>query len=64
MSIDRKVTKQDLSNLSQLAVQQKNQRALKIKTRILKQAHDIKLDENLFNITKNLDEVDEAAKKI
>ena len=36
MSIYSKVTEQDLINLRKLAEQQKNQRALKIKNRILK----------------------------
>ena len=42
MSIYRNVTKQDLNNLRKLADQQRNQRALKIENRILKQTHDIK----------------------
>ena len=44
------VTQQDLTNLGKLAEQQKNQRAIKIKNRILK-THDKKL-ENLSPITK------------
>ena len=57
MSIYSNVTEQDLINLRKLAEQQKNQRALKIKNRISKQTHDIKLAENLSPITEKLDEV-------
>ena len=53
MSNYSKVTEQDLDNLRKLAEQQKNQRALKIKSRILKQTHDIKLAESLSPITIN-----------
>ena len=41
MSIYSKVTEQDMINLRKLAEQQKKQRAIKIKNRILKQTHDI-----------------------
>ena len=58
MSIYSNVNEQDLINLRKLAEQQKNQRAEKIKNRILKQTHDVKLAESLSPITKNLDEVD------
>ena len=47
-----------------MAEQQKNQRALEIKNRILKQTHDIKLAESLSPITKKLDEVKEPTKKL
>ena len=63
MSIYSNVTEQDLVNLRKLAQQQKNQRALKIKNRILKQTHDVKLAESLSPITKKLDEVGEIVKK-
>ena len=53
MSFYSKVTEQDLNNLQKLAEQQKNQRALKIKNRILKQTHDINLAESLSPITKH-----------
>ena len=56
MSIYSNVTEIDLDNLRKLAAQQKDQRALKIKNRILKQTHDIKLAESLSPITKKLDE--------
>ena len=56
MSIYRNVTEQDLINLRKLAQQQKNQRAEKIKNRILKQTHDVKLAESLSPITEKLDE--------
>ena len=53
MSICFNVTKEDLINFRKLAEQQKNHRAEKIKNRILKQSHDIKLAETLSLITKN-----------
>ena len=56
MSIYSNVTEIDLDNLRKLAQQQKEQRALKIKNRILKQTHDEKLSESLSPITKKLDE--------
>ena len=56
MSIYSNVTEQDLENLRKLDEQQKNQRALKIKNRILKQTHDVKLAESLSPITEKLDE--------
>ena len=40
MSIYSNVTETDLDNLRKLSEQQKEQRALKIKNRILKQTHD------------------------
>ena len=51
MSIYSNVTEQDLINLLKIAEQQINQRALKIKNRILKQTHDIKIAESLSPIT-------------
>ena len=51
-------------NLRELAEQQKNQRALKIKNRILRQTHDIKLAESLSPITKKLDEVNKTIIKL
>ena len=57
MSIYSIVTEKDLINLRKLAEQQKNQRALKIKNKILKQTHDVKLAESLSPITEKLDEV-------
>ena len=64
MSIYSNVTEKDLDNLRKLAYQQKNQRAEKIKNRILRQTHDIKLAESLSPITKKLDEVNKSTKKI
>ena len=58
MSIYSNVTEQDLINLRKLAEQQKEQRALKIKNRILKETHNIKLAESLSPITKRLDLVE------
>ena len=42
MSFFSNVTEQHLNNFRKLAEQQKEQRALKIKNKILKQTHDIK----------------------
>ena len=64
MSIYSNVTEQDMINLRKLAEQQKSQRALKIKNRILKQTHDIKLAESLSPITKKLDEVKETTQQL
>ena len=64
MSIYSNVTEDDLDNLRKLAEQQKNERALKIKNRILKQTHDVKLAENLSPITKKLDTINESTKEI
>ena len=64
MSIYSNVTEQDLINLRKLAEQQKNQRDLKIKNRILKQTHDVKLAESLSPITKKLDEINESTKEL
>ena len=64
MSIYSNVSEQDMINLRKLAEQQKNQRALKIKNRILKQTHDVKLAESLSPITKKLDEVKESTQKL
>ena len=63
MSIYSNVTEQDLENLRKLAEQQKNQRAEKIKKRILKQTHDIKLAESLSTVTKKLDEVNKSTQE-
>ena len=64
MSIYSNVTEEDLINLRKLAEQQKEQRAIKIKNRILKQTHDKKLAESLSPITKKLEEVNKSTKKI
>ena len=64
MSIYSNVTEQDLINLRKLGNQQKNPRAEKIKFKILKQAHNIKLAESLSPITKKLDNINENAKKV
>ena len=63
MSIYSNVTEQDLINLRNLAEQQKNQRAEKIK-RISEQTHDVKLAESLSPITKNLDTINESTKNL
>ena len=53
MSKYSNVTEQDLINLRNLAEQQKNQRAEKIKNRNLKQTHDFNLAKSLSPITEN-----------
>ena len=58
MSIYSNVTEKELENLRKLAEQQKEQIALKIKNRILKQTHDDKLAESFSPITKRLDLVE------
>ena len=58
------MTEQDLINLRKLAEQQKNQRAPKIKNRILKQTLDKKLAESFCLVTKNLSELNESTKKL
>ena len=64
MSIYSNVTQKDLDNLRKLADQQKNQRAIKIKSRILKQTHDVKLAESLSPITKKLDKINESTQNL
>ena len=64
MSIYSNVTEKDLFNLRKIAEQQKGQRAIKIKNRTFRQTHDKKLAGKYSTITKNLDEVNESAKKL
>ena len=63
MSIYSNVNEQDLINLRKLAEQQKEQRTLKIKYKILKQTHDKKLAESLGPITERLEEIKKILKK-
>ena len=63
MSIYSNVTEQDLNNLRKLAEQQKEQQALKIKNRILKQTFDEKVAESFSPITEKLDKVVEIIKE-
>ena len=58
MSIYSNVTEQDSINLRKLAEQQKNERAQKIRNKILKQTHDKELAECLSPIIKRLDLVE------
>ena len=58
------VTEQDLNNLRILTEQQKNQRAVKIENRILKQTRDKKTGRKSSAINKKLEEVNESTKKI
>ena len=64
MSIYSNVTEKDLDNLRKLANQQKNERSRKIKNRILKQTHDVKLAESLSPITKKLDKINESTQNL
>ena len=64
MNFHSNVTEQDLFYLHELAEQQKNQRAPKFKSGILKQTHDIKVAESLSPITEKLNEVFQSTKKI
>ena len=54
MSIYSNVTEKDLDNLRKLAEQQKEQRVLKIRNKILKETHDKKLAESLSPFTEKL----------
>ena len=54
---------QDLIKLRKLVKQQKKQRAIEIKNRILKQTHDNKLAENFSPVTKKV-EVDKTTQKV
>ena len=64
MSIYSDVIEQDFIILRKLAEQQINQRALKIRNRILRQTHDNKLAESLSPITKKSDEVKQSTQKL
>ena len=64
MSIHSNVTEQDLINIGKLERQQKEEQALKIKNRTLKQTHDLKLAESLSSITRKLDQVEESTQKL
>ena len=64
MSIFSKVTEQDLNNIRKLAEQQKEKRAIKIKRRILKQTHDIKLAESLSPITEKFEYVNKSIQEL
>ena len=64
MAIYSNLTEKDLDNLRKLDEQQKEQRALKMKNRILGQSHDFKLAESLSPITDKLDEVKESTQEV
>ena len=64
MSIYPNVTQEDLNKLSELAEQQKEQRATKIKNRILKQTHDEQLAETFKPITNKLEKINESTKNL
>ena len=64
MSSHPNVTKEEMINLAKLAEQQKTQRTIKTKNKILEQTHDKKLDESFIPITEKLGEVDKSTKKL
>ena len=64
MSIYSNVTEQDLIILRKLAEQQKEQRALNIKNKILEKTQDVKLAESLSPFTKKLDEINRRSEVI
>ena len=64
MSIHPNVTKEEMINSAKLAEQQKTQRTIKTKNKILEQTHDKKLDESFITITEKLGEVDKSTKKL
>ena len=64
MSIYSNVTEDDLINSRKSADQQKKERALKIKNRILKKTHDVKLAESLSPITKKLDNINKSTQEV
>ena len=64
MSIYSNITEQDLINLRKLSQQQKEQRAHKLKNRILIQTHDIKIPESLSPITNKLDEGKKSTQEV
>ena len=64
MSFYSNVNEQDSIDLRKLAQQQKEQRALKIKNRVLKQTHDIKLGESLSPIIKKLEDVNKSTQEL
>ena len=58
------VTEQDWNNLRNSAEQQKKQNAIKIKSRILKQSHVIKIAEPFSLVRKILDGFIESTEKL
>ena len=64
MSIYSNVTEEDLIILRKLAEQQKNQRALKIKNRILEKTNNIELAKSRPPLTKKLDTINDSTKKL
>ena len=64
MSIYSNVTEQSMIILHKLAEQQKDQGALKIKNRVLKQTHDINLAEIILPITKKLHEIKKSTQTL
>ena len=64
MSIYPNVAEKDLINSRKLAEQQTTQRAEKMKNRIKKQTHDVKLAGSLSPISKKIDEVNESKQEV
>ena len=63
MSFFSNVTERNMINLRKLAEQQKNQRGLKIKNRILGETRDINLAESPSPIIKKSEEIKESTQK-
>ena len=63
MRIYPNVTEQDMINLTEIAEQQKNQRANNIQIRFLKQTHDKKRAESFKPITKQLGDVNNCTER-
>ena len=63
MSFYSNVTEQDLIKLRKLAQQQKKQRAVQMKNKILKLTHDVILAESLSPNTEKIHEVKNPLKK-
>ena len=64
MSFYPNLSKQDLINLSKLAEQQKNQRAIKIKNKVSRQKFDKLLAEPFSFLTNKLEEVVKTTKNL
>ena len=64
MSVYPNVTNEEIISLEKSAEQQKNEKARKIKCRIIKQTYDAKLAETFEPITEKLDRLVEATKEL
>ena len=64
MSVYPNVTMEDVIELAKLLKQQKNQRAIEMKIKILKQTHQKQLAETVTPITRKLSKTTEAIQKL